>query len=260
MCAPISGWETICPQVVVSMKHFKAERLYQERRNSLLRAFGILQNTFRDFKRSNVTGEDIWPRSIDVCLEPEVRNLLDGTMNNISIQDLSQQLMSYSPSICARWRESIDLRLSAYMSYCTRFRRGANKFKLASAIFKCTACGKVLWYPAVLTHGCLHAFLPTPKTHFFSADYDELAAHVCRRLPFSLNVLDLNAWSELIDKVIQLCGLNPKTATYDQADRAHARLTCKSCNEYGRRNVMTWRTAVSFQASFILGNLNIYPV
>lgn len=237
------------------MEKSKVSRLCQERSKSLLRGFVILKRTFLEFRRSHVVRGEIRPRLIDVCLEPEVRNLLDVATfeQDFHEEDLRKQLLTLFPPICARWREYIESRLLKMMSSCTRFRRGGNKFDLASVFFRCVTCGNTLWYPAVLTHGCLNLVTPSwLGPSLYSDNYDHVAAQFYCRRPFSVDVLDIHVWSGIISKVIQLCGHNPKTATRDQVDRAHARLTCRSCNENGRRKIMTWRTAASFQASSIL--------
>lgn len=125
------------------------------------------------------------------------------------------------------------------MSNSTGCPKEDSPFQLASAIFRCPTCGDALWYPAVLAHGCLNAIV-APKTSPISHDYIHVAIQTVLRHPFSVDVLDLNAWSEKTIKVIQLLGLDPKPATYEQLDQANARFTCKSCDENGRRKIMTW--------------------
>jgi len=238
-------WIIICPQIVDFMENSRAGRLFKERRDSLMMGFNVLRNAFLEFRSSHVADGEIYPSLIDICLEPEVQSVLDDGLNNKSRQDLHDELLPFFPSICARWRESIESRLLERMSSSNRFRKRGNQFTLASVIFKCTTCGDALQYPAVLTHGCLNAVIPNSTSN----DYPDVAAYVYRRQPWSADVLDLTSWSGLISKVIHLCGFNPKTATCDQMDQTRARLTCKSCNRNGRRTIMTWRAAVSLQAS-----------
>lgn len=256
----MSEWVTISPQVINFMETSKAIRLNRERRDSLSRGFNVLKSAFLEFTHSHMAKGEISPCLIDVCLDPEVRNLLDVAPNNTTHQDFRKELLPFFPSVCARWRESIESRLLERMSSSTRFRRGGNKFELASVIFKCTTCGDPLRYPAVLTHGCLNAVLPS-SAYSISNEFVHIAAQAYRRQPWSADVLDPTSWSGLISKVIHLCGFNPKTATCDQMDQTGARLTCKSCNRNGRRSIMTWRAAVSFQtASKMRCNANTYIV
>jgi hypothetical protein len=236
----------MCPQVVKFMEHSKTERLYEDRRKSLSVLFNILQEAFWEFRRSHVAMGDLCPRLIDVCLEPEVRNLLDVVT---PMEDLHEQLLTFFPQICARWRESVESRLLEWMSTSIGFPKEGSTFQLASAIFKCSTCGDALWYPAVLAHGCLNAVVP-PGTFSLSHNYDQVAIMVFCRHPFSVGILDLNTWSETITKVLHLWGFDPKTATCEQLDQANGRLTCKPCNESGRRRIMTWSTLVSFEAFF----------
>jgi len=99
------------------------------------------------------------------------------------------------------------------------------------------------WYPAILAHRCLSTVL-LPGSYTYSADYDDVAIQIYGRYPFSLNVLDRETRSGTTN-VIQICGLDPKVATCYDMDQADTRLTCKICNENGRRKIMTWRTALN---------------
>jgi hypothetical protein len=246
-CLPMLDWESICPPLVKFIEDRKAARLYRERCTSLKSRFMILKKAFHGFRRSHIARGDLRPRVIDVCLDQKVRNLLDAGANNTSTPELREQLLSLFPDICARWRENIESRLLEWASAYIEYRKGVSASELASFVFRCSTCGDVLWYPAVLAHTCLSAALPLRKGSL-SIKYEEAVIQICAHNP-SIDVLDPTAWSG-ITNLIQMCGLDPKVATCDQMDQVNARLTCNICNEHGRRKIMTWRTAVSFLSPF----------
>lgn len=169
------------------------------------------------------------PHAIDVCFLPEVRALTDVAIDGFDITSFTEILASLIPAVCDLWRETIKTRLTMYTSNHIGCSADVDPFALACAIFRCSVCSSAPPYPAALAHGCLNqdildGYSVPSKKHGKGKNrpptYEEIAtkAYSCR--PLSIEILDLDRWSERIYSVIWLYGQDPKSATSKEMDDA----------------------------------------
>jgi hypothetical protein len=106
---------------------------------------------------------------------------------------------------------------------------------------RCSGCNQTHTIDSFLVHPCYTLDIDIPKRQEMSDEYFE---HVQRK--FISSVWDSQSIDLFLDRqeeVIDVCGLDFKTATMEDLDRADTRLICTG--HAGRYNpVMSWRTAV----------------
>lgn len=180
-----------------------------------------------------------------------IRALVDGTLGDFEEREFGERVASLLPGIFDRWRKDVKLRFMEMVSAKIKPLPNVNPLDLATVLFHCLACDEAIHYPAVTIHGCLNydirQMLDLDHEEPEHEEYTELAISICRRRPFSLEMLDLDKWSDRAQETIRFTGLNPLAATSADMDQADARMMCSICCQKGRAPMfMTWRTAVSF--------------
>lgn len=121
----------------------------------------------------------------------------------------------------------------------------ATRLALATSLFHCAICKnfrpQVLHASNIFAHTCFWS--SPPANHPYRAQHE-----VIGKGPWSHGrVVSHKDAVEITTRLIELCGLNPHTATVDDMDRCDARFACPGCVECpptsGVRG-MTWRRAL----------------
>ena len=110
-------------------------------------------------------------------------------------------------------------------------------------IFTCTLCDSSWAWPDILGHTCdVRAGYPySHRDYYAEVAIAYLPGTNWQPTNFSVNV-------DLLTKIINLYGLNPKKATIEDMDKSPVRLTCVKHNSQHSVQVMTWRDMVSAAA------------
>lgn len=130
-----------------------------------------------------------------------------------------------------------------------------NVFDLAMTSFRCSLCrGTPLTLQrAMVHHHCtaLNQWEDEPLRDGMTKD-EKLEANtvggILRQQRWnSKNVISFDkGWSTMLGSVIELCGLDPKTATVEDMNRANPIFECLACNSvYRRRKILHWSRIVS---------------
>ncbi|KAI0744192.1 hypothetical protein C8Q80DRAFT_1345957 [Daedaleopsis nitida] len=200
----------------------------------------------------------------DIALVPEVRAIIEDHSTDVSEEAIKAKLTAIVPELADRWvderRAEFTARLCEGLGD-SQAGRAPVPLELAIASFTCLRCiNNRGWYnseppppwfgwPDVAEHGCFR-YSDMGNVTGFRGDYymghvSTLVKHYPNDLPFTgvKSVYILEDRTDFRD-VIEVCGQDPDTVTYDQMQQCEIRLRCRLCASYARQEVFDWIAAI----------------
>jgi len=224
------------------MQATKAKRLREERVTTLEKRLPILRKLY-DACISTYPVNSIIPSSADVFLDPFVQNLIitPPLTAPFTDEDLAAVGTTF-PDIVFRWRKQTEEKLLHMITRGYGLQNAAESaLQLATTVFTCKFCSEPLTYPRVLIHNCA-----TKMFYYHERTGDEDLPSLRRFLQSTYwnhdNIITFDA-KEIVPliEVIELCGLDPKSATAKDMDKHNAIFECLSCNDVRKgRCTLSW--------------------
>ncbi|KAG7451980.1 uncharacterized protein BT62DRAFT_941002 [Guyanagaster necrorhizus] len=234
------AWVTMSGTLIPILERHKADRLKRKMNIRVVERARLFASAYSDATR-DVPLLPIFPKAVDAALlEPFSKIVFDTPLD----QDITESLKAAGirlPKAAAEWRKKQDSGLRALME-----KAGLKPdLNLATAFFSCNYCRRVCQYPYVLAHRCKLSY----SVSFYPEDWKTYALmYMCREtnVPWSASQYTVNG--EILRRVqciIQTCGLNPETATYEDMNSLDCRVICVNCSQFSTTEfVMQWQTAV----------------
>ncbi|KAF7302739.1 F-box domain-containing protein [Mycena chlorophos] len=229
------SWKSIEAELVQYMQVMKEKRLAREFAALVLVRKNTAAAVFRAFKHAQLPWTAVMPGLEDFYEFAPIVALLKKPADVDVLEADFEALLPEFPSLITTWRDSLPAKVLERHADL----ENEDKLKLAKCVFKCALCpgnnnfgaflglssgsrmshfGPLLW-PRVLSHHCL-SHLPG--------------------LPWMLSTLKPIRWSaeslefdkpasEVIVRLVELCGLDPETATVEEMDALDARFACHRC-------------------------------
>ncbi|EPQ60373.1 hypothetical protein GLOTRDRAFT_118670 [Gloeophyllum trabeum ATCC 11539] len=215
------GWDSIKSGIFQFMQDYRTRRLLVQYKHTLIHRFEVVRTAADDQRRKH---DGIRPHFVDFCLLPQVRALLDIPRDKNVDQRALDQLFKTYPILAEDWRTiaTNQLRAHARRQMALPLNEDQDPLKLAVAYFKCTKCNVVVLYPAALEHSCCWRW-PENENSESERDvlvepvYDDAARVAAGEYPWSCQRLEWCPWADKIEKVFQVCGLNPMATTLSRA-------------------------------------------
>ncbi|KAJ6575464.1 hypothetical protein B0H19DRAFT_1128806 [Mycena capillaripes] len=241
-------WKTIEPEMIQYMERMKAKRLVREHAALVVVRKGIATKVLRTFKRSQLPWIDIMPGAPDFCDFPEIKDILTQPAAVDVDEQTFEALLPDFPGMIATWRQGlVDQMVKVYKrsNKETTMDDDAIKthLKLATTVFKCSECDessfddwiffgsrlenqrrcRPLFYPNVLSHRCLSRMADMSMGIAFLFD-------IVRDVPWRASPLSIDPrTTEIVEKIVVACGMDPATTTVEDMDAADVRLACHAC-------------------------------
>lgn len=195
--------------------------------------------------------------SIEIALcVPETSRLIDPDNPTFNPEDLEVPIRKLLQRRSQKAREKLRQRVIRDYGLDD----SVDPFSLAvGSWFACLRypCRSIMSLEQALNHRCYCGYNAMDKPEHVSYELYDVVRR-CAEEP-----IWTTAWyssiPEVMLKVVEACGLDPKTATVDDLDRADVRLrcVCYAHRTINWRPIMTWRVAVGRPSSLVL-NLPIY--
>ena len=233
------------------MEAMKSQRLESERRALLSERLAVL-NTVRETCVSTLPANATYPTTADLFRIPFVRNIIDtvpAATGDFTSDDLEPVSLSFDV-LNLQWQKEIGHKLvgliqAAEGSDAQDSLDAEAVLNLATSFFSCKACPRFLRYPAILMHPCATKYnYQAPE----KGDPDHLYIAEIRRETFwntNHNVSMKPEHVAFVSRLLDMVGLDPKTATAQEMDNLNPIFECISCNSLSEgRAIMSWKTAV----------------
>jgi hypothetical protein len=237
-------WSNIKDSVTLAIHDIREQRLQKLRTQTLddrLHQMKKVVKEYTSFRQYSALAD-----FEAAVIFPRVSEFIDPDLATFDLQGLKDYLAVEIPSYMEK-RES-DARNITANALREKFKLSAScdPFSLAiGAMVHCSKCDGTHSIDSILRH--IHnwplrdLFQHTDRK--FNQEYmsrvENLFFYSC-----AWNIKTISLLFERQAAVIEACGLDVKTATEDDMDRADARLLCTNHNGY--RPVMTWRNAVCY--------------
>jgi len=232
------------------MEDIKSQRLQKERRAFLKERLAVL-NTVRETCVSTLPANAICPTTSELFRIPFVRDIIDTVpaTGDFTIDDLEPVSLSFDV-LNLQWQKEIELKLLGLIQAV----EGPNVqdsldaeavLDLATSFFFCGTCSRFLRYPAILMHSCA-----TKHNHQVPErdDLDQLYIAQTRGEVFwnaNHNISMKPEHVAVVSRLLDMVGLDSKTATIQEMNNLNPIFECISCNNLSEgRAIMSWQTAV----------------
>ncbi|KAF7337538.1 F-box domain-containing protein [Mycena sanguinolenta] len=252
-------WNTIQPEMVKYMEQMKAKRLEREYVALVTERKAMAAKVLRTFKRSQLPWTEVMPGPLDFSEFSKIKDIISQPASVTVDEQTFEALLPDFPAMIANWRKGLlQHMVAAYKRDSNANAAHAdnvieNRLQLAISVFKCGSCGdgsnpffddlifgyqrqnrcQPLFYPKMLAHRCL-----TRVADYSAMMY--LNGELSRDCAWRSNVLKFDArTSEIAEKVVRACGMDPETATVEDMDAADKRLACHACAERGPKVAAT---------------------
>lgn len=235
--------------VIHFVEECRRSRLQRERTAPYFATVRAMMPVLNAYARSRPHTE-ILPTLSDFCQHPAIYDMILDVSKSKGEVDLAafQELV---PVACDWWREKVDSVLVKKLcpSITADEDSDVDLLELATVWFKCEECNNnrlsVCGYPEVLTHDGHRSgsnYNSNPQTP------EELVNYVLRDICIA-GLFKFEEFSEKLElsadtcatasELVQLCGLDPATATRADMDERNARFACLEC-----RAMFPWHKAV----------------
>ena len=195
------------------------------------------------------------PSLRDIILEmPEARKAIDVALDATVSFDA---LLAALPTFVEEWRRKHYASLADGVRR-SLYRKVSIEQPLALAIgsyFACS-CDSRVSLTDCLNHRCRRwqsgAFKRNDYYEWSQIQDRDVYASVARQFLSNIPTLNDKKWRFLASDLFNIvgqCGYNPETATPDEMDASDARLVCLSHSNIRRKEILTWRAAVSIYTS-----------
>ncbi|EPS95864.1 hypothetical protein FOMPIDRAFT_1053766 [Fomitopsis schrenkii] len=255
-------WRNMEADMVACMKKVREEQLAQERRQKL-RARWVTFKPILEELAEHPSAKRYKMKYGDIVLMPEVRKIMDVSLDaNVVLEPSSfDELRERFGEAVEQWHVRMCDELRTKFFQPDAVGQGSNKagktpdpnidpLELAMSRFRCRCCinysRPTMWYPDVLFHSCLQVRLGTggPKAKG-GDDYEASGMEILRQWFSSTKLLrrrpsgslTLDKPTALSCKLIEMCGMDPSTATAKEMDASDVKFVLDN-------KVMTWIAAV----------------
>lgn len=242
------------PRLKLVMEAIKVERLARE-------LHACLKQRMQTFAIKTAESIALLPRGEphpslrDVFESQRVKDLVFKTSSDVQLKaDNFNFISEILPEIAQQWRE----RAASEMVNKIRATMGENHvmdpstvLSLATSVFSCLgfSCSeRNMWFEDALAHPCC-----TPRCSELDLGMNTEPAYLFfTKKPWTANVHFSKAEHNIISEVVQLCGLDPLTATVDQMNQLDPVFECAVCRRPDAgRQVMSWQGVVRFASIFL---------
>ncbi|KAH9951402.1 hypothetical protein B0H21DRAFT_718883 [Amylocystis lapponica] len=186
---------------------------------------------------------DQMPLFEDLAHLSQIRYSLDIPLEDLQSLDIStlrDHWRASLPQLILTWQNNIKAELTAMIIQAMDIPEDVDVLALAVAIFDCTTCGRVLRYPALLVHGCMH-----PLSGSWEYDtYGRLVCSVGEPLLWKSSVVSFSSTLERTRPIMQACGLPIERTDVQRIENLGVRVCAIERDNPQVRMVMTWRAAV----------------
>jgi hypothetical protein len=232
------------------MENTKSRRVQQERRTFLRGRLAAL-NTVRETCVSTLPANAIYPTTTDLFRIPFVRSIIDTVpaTGDFTSDDLEPVRLSFD-DLNLQWQKEIEQKLmdliqAAKGSDVQDSLDAKAVLTLATSFFSCRRCPRFLRYPAILMHPCAtkynHQALEKddPDYLYIAEIREETFWNANHYISMKLGHI------AIVSRILDVVGLDPKTATAQEMDALNPIFECISCNNLSAgRAIMSWKTAV----------------
>ena len=230
------------------LRKFKQNRLLTEYQERLRITFRVLFQIVSDLE---IPFEGIFPKPSQFALLQAVRDIVDNPNNGVITLASFDKLKVDLPGMVNIWKTEATAALITVINDSVSFDipLDSDLSKLAIGLFFC--CEKPecpLWscprtYPAILRDGCKEVKFTSDPTDIYTTTVGQFYADSgCHQYP--------KWFFQVLKRIIEVCGYNPRVATVQNMDELDIRLVCAdttcSSEEHiqGVDTLYTWRSAV----------------
>ncbi|KAF4614952.1 hypothetical protein D9613_003328 [Agrocybe pediades] len=231
------------PQLIEHMKQLKEARLKREHQDLLCERIPIMK-TFLDNYTKTLRAHDLYPCYVDFYALSEISDIVDNTPRTVPFTLENFDGISL-PDLMTKWRLKMESELIKMIREACgeEYAQLENVLQLATTSFTCSRCSyDRIVYPRVLMHACVTtSWLPTD------------ASEIQKRLKRLWNtggsdesgIIRFNkVGMKTVSKLIEMCGLDPKTTTIIEIQNLNPIFECMECNSiHEGRAIMTWDCA-----------------
>ncbi|KAJ6520162.1 hypothetical protein C8R45DRAFT_954111 [Mycena sanguinolenta] len=242
-------WNTIEPEMIKYMEQMKVKRLAREYTALVVTRKGMAAKVLRTFKRSQLPWTDVMPGAPDFYEFPKIKDIISQPASVTVDEQTFEALLPDFPGMIATWREELLQKMvAAYKRSSVANALHADnvvedRLKLATSVFRCCSCDegldsffgglmsigyqkkgcRPLFYPKMIAHWCLTRLSGRSMVLMFLSGESGRDCVWHNELKFDPHT------SEIVEKVVRACGMDPETATVEDMDAADKRLACHAC-------------------------------
>ncbi|KAH8814467.1 hypothetical protein DL96DRAFT_1623858 [Flagelloscypha sp. PMI_526] len=246
-------WMALQPKLIAFLEHVRARRLAIQTKVRRTRRLDALSRSRKTYRKT-ISPDVILPPLIDLALLPpfleaiECEDQMDTSQVQATFDCLFQE---HFPKLSDEWLRSIHERLLLTEGDQTE-QHPISVLRLAGTSISCGTCKRInLLYPQVLYHPCGVEYYQETlyhKTHVSSTVLSpergirDCLHHIQPNHQRAL-VLNLDTNSRA-SSLIELCGLDPLTATYQDLMVRNPLYECMKCTKKTTRFIMNFPAAV----------------
>ncbi|KAJ3545716.1 hypothetical protein NMY22_g2323 [Coprinellus aureogranulatus] len=262
-----SEWEKLQPLLVDTLEELQKTFKNEDWKKMINSRTNAMYWVFMYYISQNRDREPFAPQRRSLALVEPFRTMIYDTPADKELQqkDFLEHLEDM-PRILDSWREEAEGVLLGLLPQsletASKGKKGKAKetapdrpvLSLGITLFSCKWCPDILTYPAVLSHGCLYRSAANNRVIKEGGEADngeeeeeEGVADPNVRWNEGHNQVEFDeAASAYASAVIKALGEDPKTATWEDLDKANKRVECLRCRKDKglKRLVMNWRAAV----------------
>ncbi|GJE86832.1 hypothetical protein PsYK624_029150 [Phanerochaete sordida] len=227
-------WQNIQDELVAFMVDHQQDRLYKQHGKVVKERLLTMLKVAEAIHSFDLPGPS--PHQVAIAI-PEVQQILRLPGDAVVTEDNFAFLSTVLPAFVTQWKKTATTHLADLINAKLELPEAVDPLSLAVAsMFTCKYCRMSLRYPRLLTHTCTGH----PKTTYEERrNYSkELVGKTfpdrhCTGASFQDEI-------KLLQKLIELHGLDAKTTTREQLDSSDMRLTCVRHKQDGAVRVMSW--------------------
>ncbi|PCH43558.1 hypothetical protein WOLCODRAFT_122186, partial [Wolfiporia cocos MD-104 SS10] len=237
-------WKKIRDDVVEHMKVVQERRIKEERRNTLvIRLLWLseaLEDVLSDVRATAATQME--PCISDYAFMPEIRSIIESPNEREVTQETFNALQDSLPYLVMSWQADLKSQFVDLVKSKITAPEGVDVCDLAITCVRCKDCDGLLRFPSLLAHRCLRnhsSFWYDLGTN----SYELIASSVMsdRRPKLDKLVIPDDTALDRFRNIVQLCKLDPATATTQDMDALDIRLSNATFRD------KTWREAMHIE-------------
>ncbi|EKM55155.1 uncharacterized protein PHACADRAFT_208680 [Phanerochaete carnosa HHB-10118-sp] len=248
------NWLKIKDPIISWVQRARRERIREQRSAPYTTAINAIRPLLDAYGRTRPL-TDCFPTTMDFCCIPQARAYIDELVTSGAALDAAH-FTGLIPIAIQQWHNDASQHLYPLLPPWLIGTRHPDVLRSALVWFHCASKGSyplpcndtTIGYPRILVH--THTRHERRRVDEPQSPDDDLANAVCDIYLCSSYMLDpaqlkanitfdLHA-SFAAAEIVQLCGLDPSTASAEEMDELDARIACVPCKE-----IITWRKAVS---------------
>ncbi|KAE9396281.1 hypothetical protein BT96DRAFT_996887 [Gymnopus androsaceus JB14] len=242
------GWNNIKTELVEMLSNHKTERLADERRRTLSQRYARLEKGYNDVQ-SAMDLREPFPALGDILSYKVFEDLIWDTPEDNELTEVffQEKLAEHLPHLIEEWRPAKVQELVEIMKKSVP-NASAAELHLATSVFECRLCTSrpKMHYPQMFYHSCF-----THRPPAVSVGAQRLATYSSCGPWSSRFIFWSNSGSQILQKIVEGCSLDPATATIQDLYSANPLIECTTCyldptRHYyqGGRAFMRWPVAL----------------